>query len=83
MTRSLSAVAVLLLIGLFQAQVSAFAPPRPATFSSATRITAARPNLAVALVLRMAADDKEKSKVSADGTFYDDEVSVFIVFFNS
>jgi hypothetical protein len=74
---------VLLLIALLQAppQVQAFAPPRPATYSSATRIAAARPAHAAALVLRMAEgsdDEEEKTKaVSADGTFYDDEVSVF------
>jgi hypothetical protein len=76
MTRSLSTVAVLFFIGLFQAQVQAFAPPRPASFSSATRIAAARPARAAALVLRMSEGDEEKPKVSADGTFYDDEVSL-------
>ena len=63
MTRFLSTVAVLLLVCV--AQVQAFAPPRPATFSAATRIAAAKPAHAAALVLRM-----------AEGDFYDDEVSV-------
>jgi hypothetical protein len=58
---------------------NAFAP-RTQTFRRASCVTAAKPPAArvnSAFVLRMAEEDKEgeKAKVSADGTFYDDEVS--------
>jgi hypothetical protein len=56
-----------------------------ATFRSANFVSAAAPTRAIAtpfVILRMAAaEDEEKSlesKISADGTFYDDEVSLLL-----
>ena len=65
-------------IALFS-QVLAFAPasPRAMTFRPASSIPGAKPTNA--FVLRMADEETEAvSKIDADGTFYDDEVSAMI-----
>jgi hypothetical protein len=73
-------VMLFLICCLFQQEGAQAFAPRPASFSPATKITAARPAHAAALVLRMAegGDQEKPNVVSADGTFYDDEVSVLV-----
>lgn len=76
MLRYLIPICVMLL------SVNAFAPAAPqiASFRPASCIAAAKPPRALtntAFVLRMSSEngEKEVSKISEDGTFYDDEVS--------
>jgi hypothetical protein len=74
MIRTLVAICCLLLSGL---QVNAFAP-KPATFRAASCVPAAKPRSNTAFVLRMVSEEEKAAaaaKTSADGTFYDDEVS--------
>jgi hypothetical protein len=64
---------VLIILIAFASESEAFAPIAH-TFSTASHVAAAKPARAAAFVLRMAEEEK-KTGVSADGTFYDDEVS--------
>ena len=73
---------IALCLMLFSLQASAFTPAATkAKYRQAITIPAARPTRNTAFVLRMSEEEKQvsaESKISADGTFYDDEVSTAI-----
>ena len=66
---------VLLLVACLSMTSLAFAPRSHPTFAMSQRIAPAQPTF----VMHMSDEDESKaveSKISADGTFYDDEVCV-------